>query len=166
MRVKEILNSFPDEIPLGGGALLRKAPGSAVHNRPFGKPAPAAEFTLNDGAIAVFPGTPPADEMEQGSVYLTPVYRQSPLSLAAVPTGKLFARFRSGTRAEEHERELRAAGFEILEVPPYAPEAAWVGHVTKDAAAALRDAEKLKEVPGIERVEPELLRAAARKGRG
>lgn len=94
---------------------------------------------------------------------LGPVYLQ-PGGALVVPTGRAFVRFAEGERPDRHTDDLRAAGFELEEVPSYAPHAAWVRPAGGGVVEGLQLLERLERLPGVESVEPQLLTQAARKG--
>jgi len=72
-------------------------------------------------------------------------------------TGRVFARFREGTKAADQAAALADAGYDIDTVPPWAPHAAWL---RPRAGASF---ERLGRVAGLEHVEPETLRPRAHK---
>ncbi len=78
-------------------------------------------------------------------------------AMLAVPTGKVFVRFAEGEHAVDHAQDLQRAGYEIIEVPVYAPNAAWVRARDRDPASALSHLEDLEKLPGVENVEPEFI---------
>jgi hypothetical protein len=94
------------------------------------------------------------------------VYRRRPGGEPVVATGRAFVRFPEGESAEAHREALAAAGFELEEVPSYAPNAAWVRAGDGSVAAALHGIDALARLPGVERVEPQLVGEAARRGEG
>jgi hypothetical protein len=80
-----------------------------------------------------------------------------------VPTGRVFVRFAEGTAPAQRAGDLRNAGYEIVGVPAYAPQAAWVQAINGSHAAALRGIESLRALVGVENAEPEMLSPAARR---
>ena len=90
-----------------------------------------------------------------------PVYRQGPGGTPAVPTGRILVRYAAGDRIERHRGELAAAGFELEDVLGYAPQAGWVRG--SDIGPSLAGLDRLAALDGIEHVEPQLLREAARR---
>jgi len=95
---------------------------------------------------------------------LGPVYRRRPGGDAVVPTGRAFVRFPEGESAERHREVLAAAGFELEDVPAYAPHAAWVRAHDGSVSAALHGLGALARLPGVQHVEPQLVGQAARRG--
>lgn len=92
-----------------------------------------------------------------------PVYRQVPSGGLAVPTGRIFVRFGEGDKARRHEASLARAGFHIEDVPAYAVHAAWLRADTGSIADALLRFSALRRIPGVEHVEPQLLRVPAHR---
>lgn len=70
------------------------------------------------------------------------------------PTGRVLVRFAAGDRVEAHRDELRAAGYELEAPLGFAPQAGYVRAAGGDAAAGL---DRLRAIPGVEHVEPEVL---------
>jgi hypothetical protein len=88
---------------------------------------------------------------------MTPVYRLEPDGPLAVPTGKVFVRFKEGVEAETRRAEIEGAGYEIIQTPPYAPSSAWVRSAGGDIARSLSDIEALEKLADVENVEPQML---------
>jgi len=128
----------------------------AVHGRPRGTPARDAVLTLNEGEIAVFRGRPP-ETSQVGPVYAAP---DGPL---AVPTGLIFVRFTPGTSAMERQADLERIGFELVQVPAYARDAAWIRLRDGDIAAPLARIPELVALPGVANVEPQMLMAVSHR---
>lgn len=116
---------------------------------------------LEDGAIAVFRGTP--DAAAAGTGKIGPVYRAGGGRMV-VPTGRVLVRFRDGVLAEDRRREIAAAGYGVDQVLPYAPHAAWVRRTHGDIAAAIEQSNELRQLPDVEHVEPEMLSPSAARG--
>jgi hypothetical protein len=117
-----------------------------------------------DDVVAVHDGEPavrPAGEARDARA-VGPVYRRSGGSLA-VPTGRVFVRFGEGEPVRARTSDLEAAGFEVEEVPGYAPHAAWVRPASGRVADALAGLDRLRRVQGVEHVEPQLVGEVARK---
>ena len=114
-----------------------------------------AELVLNDGAIAVFKGEPPRNREVQSSI--GPVYELGPGGSLAVPTGLVFVRLRDGIDAASRQREIEQAGFELKNVVPYAPNAAWLKARSGSIADSLTGISKLTALEDVESVEPQML---------
>jgi hypothetical protein len=112
---------------------------------------------VHDAEVAVKPLRDARDARSVG-----PVYRRSGGSLA-VPTGRVFVRLGEGESVRTRTSELEAAGFQVEEVPSYAPHAAWVRPASGRIADALGSLDRLRRLPGVEHVEPQLVGEVARK---
>jgi hypothetical protein len=75
----------------------------------------------------------------------------------AVPTGQIFLRFKEGVDASTRREEIERAGYEIVQIPPYAPSSAWVRSASGDLAKSLADIEALERLADVENVEPQML---------
>lgn len=98
-----------------------------------------------------------------GEGTMGPVYRRMPGGGVVVPTGRVFVRFAEGERAEDHGAELAEAGYDIEEVPSYAPHAAWVRARDRDIGGALAHLDRLQAHPAIKNVEPQMLGEVSRR---
>ena len=133
----------------------------AVHATPSAMPAGAAVL-LEDGSIGVFN----ADAANLGKAEVGPVYQpagQSGLATLAVPTGRVLVRFQSGASAEARSPDIAQAGYRIEETLAHAPNAAWVRAADGSIATTLRSLGRLQSLAQIDRVEPQLIRAAVRR---
>ena len=82
---------------------------------------------------------------------------------AATPTGRVLVRFADPGTLEQRRGDIEAAGYEVEEVLAYAPQAAWVRARSGNTAESLTRLGRLEQIPGIEEVEPQMLRARALK---
>jgi len=109
---------------------------------------------LDDGAISFVRGVPdpslPADR-------ITPLYSLSASGTPAAPTGRLLVRFAQGDQANAHRAEVEGAGYRIVEILAYAPEAAWVESADGSIAHALARLGELESVAGVANVEPQMV---------
>jgi hypothetical protein len=82
-----------------------------------------------------------------------------------VATGRVFVRFADGMVAAEAADKLRAAGYEIERALDWAPNAIWVRPDEGPSGRKGRPADPraLEKIPGVVKVEPELLRPRAKK---
>jgi hypothetical protein len=136
----------------------------AVHGAVPDALAASVVQTLEDGRIAIVRGRPAAALPPGASApVITPVYALQPGAGSAVPTGRVFVRFADNDRAEAHADALEAAGYRIVEVPPYAPQAAWVEGARGGIASSLAGTRRLEAVGGVVNVEPEMLRESGRR---
>lgn len=157
-----MVDAFPRQIAVGGpgSPLLAQKPGwYALH----GEPLPKADVIVlfEPEAIAVLAGTP-AGPLAPGQA-ISPVYAQAGSEELVVPTGALFLRVRTGDRAKDRRAALEQAGYRIASVPDHAPEAAWLRATSGSIAEALDGLGRLRELPGVESVEPQLLRRRAHR---
>jgi hypothetical protein len=163
MQLKERIDSFPDRIevgPPGKTARWLRDPDllAAQGSVPEALAAEPAGEVPGEG-LALASAAPDAAAPAAELARVTAVYRAGEGGPVGVPTGEVFVRFAAGTRAANHRSALAAAGFEIKEVPAYAPHAAWVRARSHDAAEALAGLGRLAALPGVENVEPQLLSA-------
>jgi hypothetical protein len=140
--------------PPGDPASAPLADHFAVHDLPPGEPVPGAVLLLEDGAVAVFRGTPQG-EARRGT-RVGPVYRSAKGRLV-VPTGRVLVRFHEGVRADDRRRAIEAAGYEVEGVLPYAPHAAWVRGKGGDIGDSLAGIDALRGLGDVDHVEPQLL---------
>ena len=87
---------------------------------------------------------------------MTAVYAL-PSGRLAVPTGRVFVRFREGVAPKARSEELKHAGYRITMTLAYAPSAAWLEADDGEVATALRNIERLEALNGVVNVEPQLL---------
>ncbi len=114
---------------------------------------PGAAFTLEDEGIAVYRGASPPALADAAM----PVYGAGPNSAPRVPTALVFVRFAESTSAEARRPDLERAGYMIVEIPGYAPHAAWVKAASDSVRDALAGLSRLVALPGVRTVEPQLL---------
>lgn len=146
-------SDFPRSIALPGeeGVYERVNGMYATHDRAAEAAAGEAEMVLADGRVAVFRGDV-ADAGGGGcAVYATP---GGPL---AIPTGRVFIRFRDGVSAEERRPAVEGAGYSVDRIPGYAPQAAWVCSIDGAIGSGLSGLARLRALPDVEHVEPEFL---------
>jgi hypothetical protein len=116
------------------------------------------EMTGDDGELMrVYRATGDQGEVSpSGPGAVTAVYTL-PSGRLAVPTGRVFVRFREDVAAEARAGELKRAGYRITKTLAYAPNAAWVEADDGEVATALRNIERLEAMSGVVNVEPQLL---------
>jgi hypothetical protein len=140
-------------------AEFRRAPDLiAVHASPEDMPG-GAMLLLEDGSIGVFASSP----THPGA---SPVYHaasQTSAATIAVPTGRVLLRYGADTAVTERAADIKRAGYLIEEQLAYAPNAAWVRAADGSITSALRDLDALESLPGVENVEPQMIRAATRR---
>jgi hypothetical protein len=165
--LKERLDRFPAEVAVGGpgkaGRWVRDRDLFACRGpAPEGLGAEPAGELPGEG-IALARAAPGAAAPEAGLTAVSAVYRAGEGGPVGVPTGQVFVRFAAGAAAEAQRQRLLEAGYEITEVPVYAPHAAWLKARSGDPADALRGLGRLTALPGVEHVEPQILSARAWK---
>jgi hypothetical protein len=150
---------IPDQLRVGAteqGVFERRPDLYAIRRRTRTPP---------DGALAVIPDTREyayavyrAEQSAPKAARTTyPVYSAGPTGPLAVATGKALVRLRKEIRAEEKRKDFDDAGFEIEQIPSYAPNAAWLRPKRRGVARALSSLEKLQRIGGVEHVEAQLL---------
>ena len=150
---------------------LRGPPGAAPYRRldgwcalvglPRGAAPAGAEFTLEDGTVAVLRGAPPAPSAPGSQ--LVAVYAPDGAADPCVPTGRVLLRYPDNQQAADHRGEVEAAGCVILEPLAYAPQAAWVAAASGRVADALSALDSLAALPDVVAVEPQMLRRSAKR---
>jgi len=91
-----------------------------------------------------------------GSGSMTAVYTLAPGRLA-VPTGRVFVRFRDDVVSTARSEDVQRAGYRIAQTLAHAPNAAWLEADDGQVTSALRNIEKLEQMNGVVNVEPQLL---------
>ena len=91
------------------------------------------------------------------------VYRLGERGSFAVATGAVLVRFREGVAASRRAAGLARAGFAIQQVLAWAPHCAWVRAASGRAADALAGLDRLRGLPDVEAVEPQLLMARQKR---
>jgi len=155
----DILSKFPREIPVNSNrtSYTLKPGYYAVHGKETSPNSNPVQL-LNDGAIAIFEGTP-----DIASDRLSPVYTLAQGGSLAVPTGLVLLRLGEHIPIAERKDAVKAAGYEVAETLSYAPNAAWLRAGNGKIADALRGIKALEKIPGVENVEPQMLMAASRR---
>jgi hypothetical protein len=162
---------YPAEIRAGHGSAsavyVRSSDHYALLDRPPNAPPEDSVLTLDGGSIAVYRGEPGASRGRNAatdtSPAVAPVYRLGKDGPLAVPTGRVFVRFRDGVSVESRRDALQRAGYEVVEIPSYAPNAAWLRARSGDLADSLAETGALEALSDVENVEPQMLMQAARR---
>lgn len=140
-----------------GSRYVQQAGFFAIHDATATSLPGDAIMTLNDDTIAIFAGDPQTKRDLAPGAEISPVYALQPGGSMAVPTGSVFIRFSEGTVATEQAEVIRAAGYEIVDSPIYAPHAAWVRARSGRIADALAGVAQLQTIPGMVNVEPQMV---------
>jgi hypothetical protein len=155
--MEDFYSQYPSRVGAGhgrsGSGFLLKHGYYSQH--PPSDAAEEAELVLEDGSIAVFRGEPPKTREVQSSI--GPVYELGPGGSLAVPTGLVFIRFRDEITAGSRLQEIEQAGFELKDVVPYAPNAAWLKARSGSIADSLVGISQLTALADVESVEPQML---------
>lgn len=123
--------------------------------------ASEVETRLPADDISIIRGVPPADLLPE--VELLPVYAAAENSPPAVATERLFLRLRDDFAIDSVRDDIDTLGFDIDDLPAYAPHSAWLRPKSGLVVDALSKLESLRALPGAARVEPQLLRPMGRK---
>lgn len=119
---------------------------------------PPAQLELHSGGrvttLRLVPGRLGRDADGKDTL---PIYRGEGATSDAIATGTLFVQF-AGQVDPDQRGALDVAGFEVVRTVPYAPNAAWVRGRGQSAGESLHQIDRLRALPGVESVEPELLR--------
>ena len=165
------LSEFPETVRASSGEPDRQyvvmPQRFAVHGPPPAGVSGAVveEFEADDRTITICHGDPDATitAARGRTPRIVPVYALDADVDVAVPTGRIFVRFAAGVRAADRSDALARAGYELVEVLSYAPNAAWVRAADGEIATALANLDRLEAVEAVENVEPQMLRAMGRR---
>lgn len=157
------LADYPAEVLVqapSGQLTYRRRPGIfAIHGPCPSNLTNSKMATLNEGAITICRGEPPAGL----TVPISAIYELQPQGTLFIPTGRLLIRFKENVHSLTQTGNLARAGFTLLESLPYAPHAAWVEATAKTIAAALTGLPTLSRLPDVEHVEPQFLSERAHR---
>lgn len=153
---------YPQQIQVGTEPARRvyvQKPGYyAVHYaQPEDIVTAEAIVVMDEEAIAVFSGLPGASRNTPADAKISPVYALPSASSLAIPTGRVFVRLAETVAIDSRQDAIQAAGYEIVDRPPYAPHAAWVQARSGSMADALQHISQLTAIPDMANVEPQLL---------
>jgi hypothetical protein len=156
----DIAANFPEEITVStdGGTVRYERVDDCYATR--GAPPGASVLaTLEDDQLKVCRGN-----IEDTTSVGTAVYRLGKSGPLAVPTGRVFVRFEESTALDSHRHEIERAGFQIESPLSWAPQAGWVRPVSRTVHEALLSFHHLEQIPGVERVEPQMLSPVSHRG--
>lgn len=158
-------SNYPAELELRSseGAIARYKLAPEFYASSTGEPLSATDRLAArlDENLAVFEGA--ARRADAAVDNVLPVYRAQPSGAFAIPTGRVWVRFAEGVEAARRHQAIKKLGFSIEESPAWAPQAAWVRASSGKIADALAAASRLKALPDVAQVEPQMLTAVARK---
>ncbi len=130
----------------------------AVHGpQPDRPPAENPVLAMGEGEdrIEIFRGE--AEKKNNAPGKIGPVYTLPPGGAPAVPTGRIFIRFKEKIPVEQRLQEIEQAGYEIVQRLEYAPHAAWLQARSGEIADALTDISALERIADVENVEPQMV---------
>lgn len=160
MSLPASLAAFPDVLSIAHDGTVRRylkhQEFIAIHDQPLSPKTAGVELILDD-SIAICRGLPSSLANHPVPLTITPVYLVTPHGPLAVPTGRIFIRCSPDLRLEDRRADLATGGYDLTEIPSYAPHTGWVQSSTGDMASSLKNFEQLKTIPGIVHVEPQLL---------
>jgi hypothetical protein len=99
----------------------------------------------------------PAERAASGAAEPAPLYSLGPGASPATPSGDVMIRFKDGVDIRAQQPEIEAAGYSIVRVLPYAPQAAIVRAGSGLLADTLNAIGRLERIPGVENVEPQMI---------
>ena len=108
--------------------------------------------TDSGGQLDIFRGSPGAAPPGAQAVYVEPASGQW-----MVPSGRVFVRFAQAVSPESRRALLLQAGYRIVALPSYAPQAVWLEAADEEAAHALSGIARLEALADVENVEPQWL---------
>jgi hypothetical protein len=111
----------------------------------------------DEDTIEVFLGEVDDLQCTASSGELSPVYAIQPGGTPAVPTGRVFIRFKNNVAVEDRIGEIEQAGYEIAQRNEYASHAAWLRARSGGIAEALTGIKALEKIADVENVEPQML---------
>ena len=164
------ISRFPRRIPVtfraGPTEYLRIDDLFAIRDHIPDLPGCECVAELKAEQIQIYRGTVPEELRENALLNMTAVYSLSSGGGTAVPTGRLFVRFDDQVDAHTQQFALRELGFEIERVPPYATNAAWIVSASSRPEDALHNIEKIRALPNVAHVEPQMLQPKVHKHGG
>jgi len=156
---KNPLSQFPHQIRSSTqqpAAVYTRLPAYyAVHGpRP---PSRDALLAMGEGEdlVEIFRGE--AEQQKNAPGQVGPVYTLQPGGAPAVPTGRVFIRFKEGVPVEDRLLAIEQAGYEVVQRLECAPHAAWLRARSGEIADALTRIPALEQIADVENVEPQML---------
>ncbi|MCP5155240.1 MAG: hypothetical protein H6983_13810 [Ectothiorhodospiraceae bacterium] len=158
------LGRYPAEIEVRHGDAVtryRRADDALAVRGADAVPARARVLaTFDDADLVLCAGDAGAMASDLEPTRWRAAYRLAAGAAPAVATGRVLVRFAAEDAAERHASAIERAGYRIIAVLDYAPNAAWLEATSGDAAAALAGLDALRGLAGVEHVEPQMLMAA------
>jgi hypothetical protein len=160
----DLFNDYPQQIQVGESqrvTYIQKLGYYAVHYAPSDSAPSGAMLVFGEDGIAVFHDDPARTDHQDCTMLedtaVTPVYALQSSGQMAVPTGLVFIRFAETVAAEAQRQAIAQAGYEIAQIPSYAPHAAWLRARSGKMADALTGLSRLAAIATVENVEPQML---------
>jgi hypothetical protein len=125
----------------------------AIHGDDGDDPRLDVVFRLESDRVTVCRGVDPGVP----GATLGPVYRRTESGGLVVPTAKVFVRLAEDDSIARRRTEIEAAGFQLEDVPKYAPHAGWVRSTSGSVGDAIGQLDRLRNIPGVEAVELQIL---------
>lgn len=119
-------------------------------------PALSLAATLEDD-LALYRGTPPDAVLSDRRLTVLPVYALSSNGPLALPTGRIFLRYKESIDITTQRDAIERAGYSLTGALPYAPDSGWVERSNGRMDEALAHMDALFRLPGISNVEPQML---------
>ena len=151
----------PKQLSWGSGShrvvatLDRELQARKIH----GGDSPIAMF--RDRTLGVFDKASSPSKVLGPGVEPGPVYRLEPGGSIAVPTGRIHIRAAEGTDLRSLQEAFTKLGFRIADIPGWAPHTAWLEATSGSISTALANLGQLRDVAGLEHIEPEVLTSRA-----
>lgn len=153
---------FPLKIDVPGTAVYEIDPTHCVvHGELPRELRDAVVADFEEDRVRVLSAPPGEVRARAGVGAVTPAYRIATAGPLAAPTGRILVRLREGEGIAARAADLDTAGYRLIEALSYAPHAGWVTARTDDVADSLGGMARLREIPGVEHVEPQMLTARA-----
>ncbi len=111
----------------------------------------------DNGTIEIFRGEAEEGKPTASLSEIGPVYALQSGGTLAVPTGRVFIRFKAGVSVNERLMEIEQAGYKIVMSLEYAPHTAWLRARSGEIIDALTGIQALEKIGDVENVEPQML---------
>lgn len=118
---------------------------------------PFARSAIGANGYTVYECDPEKFRNEIDMQKVLPVYALGPDGPFSVATGRVFIRFADGIRVSDKAEIISGAGYRVVEVLSYAPQAAWLAASDRTIASALSNLPRLAGLGDLDSVEPQLV---------
>ncbi|HKQ76074.1 MAG TPA: hypothetical protein VJ810_20435 [Blastocatellia bacterium] len=161
---QDIFSEYPSEVQSSTQqptTVYTRLPGyyAVRHHHPDTPSSESAITTMGEGedTIEVFLGEVGDLQRAASLGEVSPVYAIQPGGAPAIPTGRVFIRFKNNVAVEDRIGEIEQAGYEIAQRIEYAPHAAWLRARSGAIADALTGVKALEKIANVENIEPQML---------